>query len=158
MSKLKKGTKYNKEIHPQQFFDFCKEGMSLTQIATALETTKEQLLSWAGDERKFEWQAAWFRGKTAAQAYHENLLRGMIREGASGPVIEAQKYILRVQFKDDWSDKQESKIEISNIDRMSTEEIEGQLSKLLKRPSSKKLLGLSKPILKVVGGEDVSTE
>lgn len=133
----KKKKKYSEALG-LEFLGYCKEGKSLAQISTITEVPVEQWRKWNLDPKNFHFHKIWIAGKTASQAYHEDLLEGMIQKGASGPVIEAQKYILRVRFKEDWSEKVESKLEISHINQLSDKEIDHQLEKLLIKPSIKK--------------------
>lgn len=124
----KKGT-YTEDL-PERFLALCSQGLSLTQISAELNIPKDQLKIWGKSERgaQQKFSIAFKRGEELCQAYHENLLRKMIHEGASGPVIEAQKYVLKVQFKADWTEKSEAKLEIhSTYDKMSTDDIKQQI-------------------------------
>lgn len=43
-------------------------------------------------------------------------------------------------FREDWSDKQESKVEISHVNNMSDEDLQAELKKMLVRSSARTLL------------------
>lgn len=115
LTKVKKKIAYTKDV-PGKFYDFCCKGYSPARIAFMLGTTRKQLLSWYNDPQKYDFIAAWDRGKEAYQAYHEKLLDEMItgERSATAPAIAAQQYRLRTQFKEDWSDKQETKLTVTD--------------------------------------------
>ena len=145
-SNIQKQIKYDKDIHPQQYFDLCGQGFSLTKIATKMGTCKDQLLGWASDTRKHEWQAVWQRGKESCQAYHEDILDQMIRGTikADSKSKELQQYRMKVMFKEDWAEKQESKVVVSHIEQMPTDELNSQISNIVQR------LTKTRPDLKIV--------
>lgn len=115
-------------------------GYSLTQIATSLNVPKSVLSYWGTSEKAL--RDVWELGRDACQSYHESLLSKMISKEipASSAEIEAQKYKLRVMFKEDWSEKQESKLEIAHTNNLSDEEIQVQLERLLIKPHNKELI------------------
>ncbi len=154
-AKIQKRLKYNKDISVA-FFRLCQQGHSLTQIATELGCLKEQLLKWSKDPQKYDFANAWHMGKQACQAYHETLLDKMIKQEikASSSEIEAQKYRLRVMFKEDWSDKQESKVEVSHVNKLSDQELEEQILRLSSRPHIARSLNTDVPALKVVNKDE----
>lgn len=120
------------------FIELCKKGMSLTQIADFLDIPKETLETWSRDKTKHSaFATAFKRGKTAWQAYHENLLQTMIT-GSSGikyaaAEIAAQRFVLETQFKSEWQVKSEAKVEINHVGRLSDEQLEQQILNLLSK-------------------------
>lgn len=118
-----------------QFLVMCKQGLSLTQIADKLCLPKEQLERWSRDKVKHkEFVKAFELGKTAWQAYHETLLQKMI-SGQDGKYasaeISAQQFVLKTQFKSEWTEKNDSKIEISHVGRLTDDQLEQQILNLL---------------------------
>lgn len=144
----------------EHFYNYCKQGLTLTEIADKLEVLREDFFKWADDKRKYEWQAAWARGKQAAQAFHEARLNSMITGEikSSSKEIDAQIYILKVRFKEDWSEKQEVKMEVSGLERLNDDQIaQGIVSKLtnpaIARELLKQIQGSTTPRLSVVNSE-----
>lgn len=143
-----------------KFYNLCKQGKTLTQIADTLEVLKEDFFRWADDKRKFEWQAAWARGKQACQAFHEARLDNMItgETKASAKEIDAQIHWLKVKFKEDWSEKQEIKLEVSPLERLNNDQIaQGIISKLtnpaIARELLKQIQGSTTPRLSIVNSD-----
>lgn len=123
----------------------CREGKSLTQIADELGVLKQELIHWSKDKiRKKEFAKAFLLGKQACQAYHENLyemmVQGLIKVDSKSK--ELQAYKLRVMFKDDWSEKQESKVEITtrDLDKLSPKELQAELQSSASKPHARKIL------------------
>lgn len=157
VSKYKRKEKYNKEM-ANRFFELCKEGKSLTQISAELGIVKSVLLDWSTDPKKHEFRAAFERGKEACQAYHEDLLTKMVNGivKCSSKQIDAQIYTLKVKFKEDWSEKQEVKIEVSELDKLNDAQIaEGIVAKLRNPAVAREILNQiqasTTPQLRVVG-------
>src|SRR5690242_20603219 len=108
-------SKYNVKTTPGEFLELCRQGKSLTQIATKLGVLESEILSWTR-KRDTTFKYAFEHGRQAYKAYHEDLLDKMIRKevNASSAEINAQIYILKVKFKEEWSEKIEpQKIEVS---------------------------------------------
>lgn len=127
-------TTSSKSIAPQ-FLVMCKQGLSLTQIADKLSLPKEQLERWSRDKVKHkEFVKAFELGKTAWQAYHETLLQKMI-SGQDGKYasaeISAQQFVLKTQFKSEWTEKNDQKLEISHVGRLTDDQLEQQIMQLL---------------------------
>lgn len=139
--KITKRIAYQKDF-AKKFYDYCCQGYSPARIAFLLGTTRKQLLTWYNDPRYNEFIAAWDRGREAYQAYHEALLDEMItgKRKAAAPAIAAQQYRLRTQFKEDWSDKQESKVTISDESTPEQFTDEQLISQILAKLRKKELL------------------
>lgn len=119
-----------------RFLDLCRQGHSLTQISAAMNIPKEQFERWSKDKVKHKsFVKAFQDGKTAWQAYHETLLQKMIRGEikAASAEISAQQFVLKTQFKSEWTEKTDSKIEITAINRMSDDQLEAQILNLLSK-------------------------
>ena len=134
--KIKKRIGYKKEFS-KKFYDYCCMGYSLARIAHLLGCTRDQFFTWSKDPRYSDFSAAWKKGKEACQAFHEARLDDMItgKVSASAAAISAQQNLLRVQFKEDWSEKQESKVTVENTGPQFTDEqlVSQILSKLRKK-------------------------
>lgn len=137
--KAEKRYSYKKDF-AQKFYSLSSQGAFPIQIATILGVLLEHLQRWATDPRKPEFGHAWKEGKEACEAYHIHTLNEMIKNGASGPVIDAQKYILRVRFKEGWAEKQESKVEISETEKLTDKEIHAKIARHLLKPSTRDLI------------------
>ncbi len=132
------------------FLDLCSKGYSLTQISAELDVPKDTLIAWSTSKGKNEqsFVKAFRQGQTLWQAYHENLLQKMI-SGEDGKKyasaeISAQQFILKTQFKDSWTEKQDpTKIEINNVSRLSDEQLEQQILHLLSKSNIKNYLSNS---------------
>lgn len=132
------------------FLDLCSKGYSLTQISAELNIPKENLLAWSVSKNKNDqgFVKAFKQGQTLWQAYHENLLKTMI-SGEDGKKyasaeISAQQFILKTQFKDSWTEKQDTtKIEINNVSRLSDDQLEQQILHLLSKSNIKDYLSNS---------------
>lgn len=165
VSQVKKRVKYNKDMCPK-FYEYCSQGLTLTQIAEKLEVLKEDFFTWAEDKRKYEWQAAWARGKQAAQAYHEAKLRSMIDgdgRKVSAKELDMQMKYLQLQFKQDWSEKQEIKIDVSPLEKLNNEQIaQGIVAKLtnpvIARELLKQIQGSTTPRLSIVNSDTDDSE
>ncbi len=119
------------------FLNYCKQGLSLTQIADKLEVSKDTLERWARDKKKHkEFAKVFEKGKTAWQAYHETLLQKMIT-GQDGKYasaeITAQQFVLKTQFKSEWTEKSEAKLEVNHVGRLSDDQLEQQILNLLSK-------------------------
>lgn len=129
----------------EKFFELCKEGKSLTQISSILGVPKRKWIEWHNSTRDehSSMKRFWETGREACQCYHETLLDNMIKQNVKSTAseIDAQKYRLKVMFKDDWSEKQDvAKIEISHISKLSDSEIQTQLDTLLAKPAARNLV------------------
>jgi hypothetical protein len=147
-TKAKLNRSSSKSIAPE-FLKLCKEGLSLIQISAKLDIPKETLVGWSTDKKTHNlFSKAFLQGQTAWQAYHENLLQKMI-SGEDGKKyaaaeISAQQFILKTQFKADWTEKQDvNKIEINNVARMSDEQLEQQILNLLSKSNIQSYLNSS---------------
>ncbi len=138
------------------FLDYCRQGLSLTQIADKLGVSKEQLERWSRDKKKHKEFANIFdKGKTAWQAYHETLLQKMIT-GEDGKYasaeITAQQFVLKTQFKSEWTEKSEAKLEVNHVGRLSDDQLEQQILNLLSKSQMQNYImedAVSKPKLVV---------
>lgn len=138
---------------PRLFLDLCKEGKTLTQISSHVGIPRDVLLKWSTDQFKPDFRRAWILGREACQSYYEAMYQGMITKKVDGDAarIAALGTYLRVQFKESWGEKQEQKIEINHIDRMSVKELDAQILSMLSKKSVK-------PDLKVVSSDVDSDE
>lgn len=120
------------------FLDLCKKGLSLVQISDTLGIPKDTMERWSRDKaRHKEFSKAFEQGKTAWQAYHETLLQDMI-SGKSGKKyasaeISAQQFVLKTQFKSEWTEKTDQKIEINHVNTLTDEQLEQQILSLMNR-------------------------
>jgi hypothetical protein len=128
-------TKNSKTLAPE-FIELCKQGLSLVQIADKLNIGKDTLERWSRDKvRHKDFSKAFEQGKTAWQAYHETLLQDMI-SGKSGKKyasaeISAQQFVLKTQFKSEWTEKTDTKIEVNHINQLTNDQLEQQILMLL---------------------------
>jgi hypothetical protein len=150
LDKLQKHIKYKKDIHPNLFFEMCKKGYTLIQIADEMGGIKEDLLRWGDDKRKFEWQAVWERGLQAAQAYHEREYLKLIREGQPAAVLKEYQYYMKTQFPKDWAEKPkkiESEVKMRVEETLTDDQLERQLT-----AKHSKVLKKLKPELRLIEG------
>jgi hypothetical protein len=142
----KTGLGFNPKTTPKLFLEYCSQGLSLVQISNKLGISLDSL-------KKYQdyalMKASWIKGREANQAYHESLLDLMIKGiDANGEVkryaakeIDAQIYRLRVRFKEDWSEKVESKVQVEHsYESLSLDEIRSSLKQAVVKPSARKLL------------------
>jgi hypothetical protein len=121
-----------------EFLGLCRKGLSLVQISDTLGIPKETMEKWSRDKvRHKEFSKAFEQGKTAWQAYHETLLQDMI-SGKSGKKyasaeISAQQFVLKTQFKSEWQEKTDTKIEVNHINQLTDDQLEQQILMLLNK-------------------------
>lgn len=127
------------------FLELCRNGLSLVQISDKLGVPKETMERWSRDKvRHKDFAKAFELGKTAWQAYHETLLQDMI-SGKSGrkyasAEISAQQFVLKTQFKSEWTEKTDQKIEINHINSLTNDQLEQQIMNLMGKTSIKNYL------------------
>lgn len=144
------------------FLELCRKGLSLVQISDTLGVPKETMERWSRDKiRHKEFSKAFDLGKTAWQAYHETLLQDMI-SGKSGKKyasaeISAQQFVLKTQFKSEWTEKTDQKIEVNHINQLTNDQLEQQILNLIGKPQIRQYLEVSaqeKDNLKLVVNND----
>src|SRR5678809_755803 len=152
MAGRKKGTGFNKKETPKLFLDLCKKGYSPLRIASHLGIKLDQLKRYPETITGFK--HVWQLGKEACQAFHEARLDYMVtrrsepdENGQTVPKtwaskeIDAQIYLLRVRFKDDWSEKVETKVNVQHsYDSQSLEEIKTKVGAAVVKPSARNLI------------------
>lgn len=146
-----KSTTTSKAVAPR-FLALCKEGLSLTQISAKLEVPRETFERWYRERKhNTEFAKAFEQGKTAWQAYHETLLQEMISGSrhSSAAEISAQQFVLRTQFRSEWTDKQDAKVEVSHVTKLTDNQLEEQILNLLNKNQVKSYIS-SKEDLKLV--------
>jgi len=129
-----------KKTYAKEFFNLSSNGYFPTEIAAKLGVPLKHLQRWSKDVRKPEFGQAWDLGKEACEAFHISKLNKMIDEGASGPMLQSQQFILTKKFKENWSDKQEAKIELTSTEQMTDEQLKAQITRYLLKPNTKNLL------------------
>lgn len=145
--KAKKGRKshkrgsYRKDF-PQLFFEKCCEGKFPATIAHELGVLETQLITWSKSPRHRDFMTAWEKGRLACQAFHEQLYNDMIQNKiqVAATAITSQRDLLKTKFTEAWADKpQHIKIE-STYEKMSDEDLVGQLEKLIAKSDSRHLM------------------
>ena len=143
-AEIQKRIKYNKGLGAR-FFLLCSEGNSLTKIAEVMGVDKQLLIDWSKDDRKFEWQNAWIRGKQAYQVFFEDKMAEMIY--INPKIYDAASKAALMKFMermfDDWKEKpSESKVEVTQV-QLPTEQLKEEINKLLNKSHMKRELDLS---------------
>lgn len=132
-SKIRKHLKYNKNVHPKEYFDYCKRGYTLDMIAVAMGAITEDLIKWSKNTRMLEWQHVWQRGKEAAKAFHEAKLMEMSETGASQSAINSRLKLLETSFgknweKGDWDKTKESTVKVSYVETLDDNQLTKQIA------------------------------
>lgn len=128
-------------ISSDEFLSYCRQGLTLTQIAVRANLSKEELVNHfkSTDELKLSWS----RGKELCQAFHEDLLDQMMSDGSTADTKDRdlQRWRLEVRFPNDWSEKSDQNPEnISELSNMSTSEIENKIKNLINLPHIQKII------------------
>lgn len=109
-------------------------GKSIVQVAAALGVCQETIYKWEKDVNKPEFTKALRLGRTLSQAAHEQLMDDLITGKMSGVnkgSVIGQMFRLKCRFRQDWQDRVESKIEITNsTTNLTDDELEQQLALL----------------------------
>lgn len=123
--------------------ELMNEGKSIVQVSAVLRISRDTFYRWASDPAKPEFVNAVALGRTLAQAAHEQLLDDLVMgrvPEANKAAIVGQIYRMKCRFREDWMDRQESKIELtqSNAKRLTDQELEEQVTNLIKSQAIKK--------------------
>ncbi len=109
--------------------------------------------TWLNQPKNFDFKNAWVLGKQACQTYHEDLMRRMIMgelingKTADSKSKELQFKWLQSMFKEDWADKHESKVEVTNkFEGMSKEDQIARIQSIASKAIIKNLVEVTKPI------------
>ena len=124
-----------------RYLELCKEGKTLSQIASDFKVTEKELLKWANDPKKSKLHTCWELGRTYCQAFHEAYLDEMIKDKkVYSHQINSQQHRMAVMFKD-WNLKKESKVTVTNrYDDMTEAELDKEVMAMIKRKTHKEFL------------------
>lgn len=111
-----------------RYLDLSKAGMTTTQIAEALGILEDTL-----KDPTVISSDAYKRGRQSCKAFHEAKYQQMILDEAPTGIISAQQFLLKTQFKEDWSEKVEKPTELTPANQLSDEELDRQIQDLQAR-------------------------
>lgn len=99
-------TKYNPDL-AYRFYDLCKQGYAIKEIAAEFMVHPNVLLQWANDDDKPEFKSAYEMGKIAIEAYYHK----QARNNMTNPAFKDSlfKFYTGVLFK--WSERSEQVVE-----------------------------------------------